>query len=247
MNLQASATPSSGQQICGWWVYVDSVGKYNTGSVSSINTNLTLAPGWHTIVVRAWDTSNAYGSQTIMVNATATKPTVTVSFPTSGWNVSSPIALRASATPSTGRTIVGWWVYLDSKGVYNTGAANSISPNINASPGNHTLVVRAWDSSGAYGDQTLAVTVKQGVSVDITTPKNGSSDNSPVKVSANASSANAIKGWEIYVDSVPEFNQGGGTQINASLSLNRGSHVLMVRAWDTSNAYGDQTIDISVP
>ena len=105
----------------------------------------------------------------------------------------------------------------------------------------------AWDSSGGYGDQTVKVTVKQGVSVNITTPKNGSSDNSPVKVSANASSANAIKGWEIYVDSVPTFNQGGGSQINTSLSLRHGSHSLMVRAWDTSNAYGDQTVKISVP
>ena len=111
MNLQASATPSSGQKISGWWVYVDSVASI-TGSVNSINTNLTLAPGWHTIVVRAWDTSNASGDQTISVNATASKPAVTVSSPTSGSTVGSPIALRASATPSTEETIVGWWVYM---------------------------------------------------------------------------------------------------------------------------------------
>ena len=247
MNLQASATPSNGQKISGWWVYVDSVGKYNAGSVNSINTNLTLSPGWHKIVVRAWDNSDSYGDETISVNATTSKTTVTVSSPTPGSNVSSPISLRASASPSSGKTIVGWWVYLDSKGVYNTGAVNSISPNITASPGNHTLVVRAWDSSGGYGDQTVPVTVKQGVSVNITTPTNGSTDNSPVNVKANASSSNAIKGWEIYVDSAPWFNQGGGTQINHSLSLNHGSHSIMVRAWDTSNAFGDQTVNISVP
>jgi hypothetical protein len=247
MNLQASATPSSGQKISGWWVYVDSVGKYSAGSVNSINANLTLSPGWHTIVVRAWDTSDTYADQTISVNATTSKTTVTVSSPAPGSNVSSPIALHASATPISGKTIVGWWVYLDSKGVYNAGAVNSISPNITASSGNHTLVVRAWDSSGAYGDQTLTVTVKQGVSVNITTPTNGSTDNSPVNVKANASSSNAIKGWEIYVDSVPTFNQGGGDQINASLSLAHGSHSLMVRAWDTSNAFGDETVNISVP
>ena len=249
-NLQASATPSSGQKISGWWVYVDSVGKYNTGSVNSINTNLTLTPGWHKIVVRAWDTSDAYGDETISVNATTSKTTVTVSSPGSGSTVGSPISLHASASASSGKTIVGWWVYLDSKGVYNTGAVNSISPNISAAAGNHTLVVRAWDSSGGYGDQTVPVTVKQGVqgvSVNITTPANGSSDNSPVTVKANASSSHAIKGWEIYVDSVPTFNQGGGTQIDHSLSLKPGSHSIMVRAWDTSNAYGDQTVKISVP
>jgi hypothetical protein len=248
MNLQASATPSGGQKISGWWVYVDSVGKYNTGSTNSINTNLSLTPGWHKIVVRAWDTSDAYGDETISVNATTNKTTVNVSSPAPGSNVGSPISLRASASASSGKTIVGWWVYLDSKGVYNTGAVNSINPNISAAPGQHTLVVRAWDSSGGYGDQTVPVTVKQGgVSVNITSPANGSTDNSPVTVKASASSENTIKGWEIYVDSVPTFNQGGGTRINHSLSLNHGPHSIMVRAWDTSNAYGDQTIRITVP
>lgn len=247
VNLQASATPSNGQQICGWWVYVDSIGKYNAGWVNSINTTLTLAPGWHTFVVRAWDTSGAYGDQTISVNASvSTKPTVTISSPTPGSNVSSPFTLRASATPSSGKTIVGWWVYLDSKGVYNAGTVSSISPTISASTGNHTLVVRAWDSSGAYGDQTMTVTVKQGVSVNITSPANGSTDNSPVNVTASASSSNAITGWEFYVDSVPTFNQGGGTQFNHSFSLSHGSHALMVRSWDTSGAYGDQTVNITV-
>src|SRR5581483_11944233 len=239
VNLQATATPSSGQKITGWWVYVDSKGVYNPGAVNSINTNLTLSPGQHNIVVRAWDTSGGYGDQTINVTAANSKTSVTISSPTSGSTVSSPFTVSASASAAAGKTIVGWWVYLDSQGVYNAGTVNSINPSLTASSGNHTLVVRAWDSSGAYGDQTITITVKKGVSVNITTPTHGSIDNSPVNVKANASSSYAIKGWEIYVDSVPTFNQGGGTQINTSLSLKKGSHAVMVRAWDTSNAFGD--------
>lgn len=247
VNLQASATPSSGQKITGWWVYVDGNGVYNVNGVSSINTNLTMSPGKHTIDARAWDTSGNFGDQYITVTVGSSQTTVYLSSPTNGSTVGSPMNVQASATPASGRTIVGWWVYLDSKGVYNAGAVNSIGPSISASPGTHTLVVRAWDSSGAYGDQTITVTVKQGVSVNITSPKNGSTDNSPVNVSASVSSSHAITGWEFYVDSVPTYNQGGGTQFNHSFSLSHGSHALMVRSWDTSGAYGDQTVNITVP
>ncbi|HVN18555.1 MAG TPA: alkaline phosphatase family protein [Dongiaceae bacterium] len=162
VNLQASATPSSGQSITGWWVYVDSLGVYNPGAVKSINTNLTMSKGTHTVLVRAWDTSGNYGDETITVtvSSTSTKPTVTITSPTGGSSVSSPIDVKASATASSGRSITGWWVYLDSVGVYNPGAVNSINKSISALSGTHTLLVRAWDDTGAYGDKTITVTVK---------------------------------------------------------------------------------------
>ncbi len=246
VNLKASASPSSGQTITGWWVYVDSVGVYNAGNVKSINTNLTMGPGTHTVIARGWDTSGNYGDQTITVTVTS-QTTVKVSTPTAGSNIGSPFNVKASATAASGSSIVGWWVYLDSVGVYNAGKANSINTNISASAGSHTLVVRAWDSSGAYADQTLVVTVPQGISVNVTTPFNGTWHKSPVKVKANALSANAITAWKIYVDSVPDFSQNNVSQINTSLTLTSGSHTLIVRAWDTTSAYGDQTMTITVP
>jgi hypothetical protein len=88
------------------------------------------------------------------------KPAVVVSTPAVGANVVSPIHIEASAIPSSGRTIVGWWIYLDSVGKYHAGAVDSITANIAASTGSHTLVVRAWESAGVYGDQTLTVDVK---------------------------------------------------------------------------------------
>ena len=68
--------------------------------------------------------------------------------------------LKASATPSSGQTIMGWWIYVDSKGSYHAGATNSVNANLTMTKGKHTVVVRAWDSSGNYGDHTITVTAQ---------------------------------------------------------------------------------------
>ena len=159
VTVQASAVPTAGHTISGWYIYVDSVAVYNTGAVTSIDTTVKLSVGTHTMLVRAWDTSGAYGDQTLVLTVVSSKPTVTVSTPANNAKVGTLVNVQASAVPTTGYTISGWWIYVDSVGVYTTGAVNAINTNVTMSVGTHTMVVRAWDTSGAYGDQTLSLTV----------------------------------------------------------------------------------------
>jgi hypothetical protein len=133
------------------------VGTYNAGAVTSINASIPMALGAQTVIVRAWDTSGAYASQTLTLTV-GSVPAVAVSAPLPGANVTSPISVQASATPSSGK-ITGWHIYLDGVSVYQMGVAKQINAHIPASTGTHTLIVRAWDSSGAYGEQTLTVSV----------------------------------------------------------------------------------------
>jgi hypothetical protein len=114
--------------------------------------------GVHKVVVRAWDTSGASGDQRLSLTISS-KPAVAVTTPANGANVISPINVRASATASDGHWISGWWVYLDGVRKYQAGSSGSINANIAASSGSHKLVVRVWDTTGAYGDQTITVTV----------------------------------------------------------------------------------------
>jgi phosphatidylinositol-3-phosphatase len=86
------------------------------------------------------------------------KPEVTGSSPTDGASVSSPVKMQASAVPTAGHTISGWYVYIDNAPVYHAGAVKAIDPSLNMSTGTHAVIVRAWDTSGAYGDQTLSLT-----------------------------------------------------------------------------------------
>ena len=158
--VQASVQPSPGHSVSGWWIYVDSVGVYHAGAASSIHPNISMGGGKHTVVVRAWDSSGNYGDQTLTLAVDAVKPAVKVATPTNNSTVGSPVNLRASAAPSSGQKITGWWVYVDRKGAYQGGATSSINTNLKMSAGKHTVVVRVWDSSGSYGDKTIGVTAK---------------------------------------------------------------------------------------
>jgi hypothetical protein len=104
-------------------------------------------------------------------------------------NVGSPVNIRASSSPTAGHTISGWWIYADGVGAYNSGAVSAINANLGLKVGTHTLMVRAWDTSGAYGDQTLLLTVSSKPAVAVSTPEPGSSVNSPIHIQASATSA----------------------------------------------------------
>lgn len=245
VNLKAVASPTAGQTIGAWWIYVDGVAKYNAGAVNNINANLSMAPGKHTVVVRAWDTSTAYGDQSLTLTVAA-KPAVAVSTPAIASNVTSPIKLQASATPTAGHAITGWWVYVDGVGKYKAGAVGSIAPAIAASTGQHTVIVRTWDTSGAYGDQTFTVEVRP-VAVNVSNVVNGAAVISPAALGANAKSPYPIAAWHVYIDAVDFFRQDYGTSINTNLTMAPGTHTVLVRAWDSTGAYGDETIKVTVP
>ena len=245
VNIQASASPTAGHSITGWGIYVDGNRVFNAGAVTTINTNVAMTLGVHSVMVRASDTSGAHGDQTLNLTI-VDKPAVTISTPPPVSNVISPINVQASATPTAGHTITAWCVYLDETPVYKAGAVNSIHTNIKAGAGSHAVLVRAWDSSGVYGDQVVTPKVSP-VAVNVSTPLNDASVSSPVTIQAAASSGNTITGWVVYIDSINAFQVNSGSPLNVNLPMGFGWHDVLVRAWDSSGAYGDQTINLTVP
>ncbi len=81
---------------------------------------------------------------------------LTVSNPTDGSSMTSPINVVASATPKN--PIFFMRVYVDAVSVYYT-SANSINTQIFAAPGQHTLEVMAEDSGGYISATLINVTV----------------------------------------------------------------------------------------
>jgi len=246
--IQAFATPTAGHTIMGWYVYVDSVAKYQAGSTSTIHPTLTMSTGTHSVVVRAWDSSGAFGDKTFSVSAVS-KPVVTVLTPGNNVNVGTPVNIRAIASPTAGHSITGWWIYADGISAYSAGAVSSINTNLGLKAGTHTLVVRTWDTSGAYGDRTLSLTVSPKPAVVVTTPVPGSNVASLFYIHATATpSAGAyIQGWHIYLDGTDKYAAGAVSSISSSIPASTGQHTVVVRAWDSSGAYGDQTLSLQVP
>ncbi|HEV8433363.1 MAG TPA: Ig-like domain-containing protein [Thermoanaerobaculia bacterium] len=242
VTVKASAT--SARTITAWHIYVDSVDKFDGGQVNSITASLTdLTAGTHTMIVRAWDASGLFGDETMQITV-ETGVTVSVSTPADGATVNSPTTIAASAT--SGHTITGWHIYVDGTDQFSAGQVSSINASVPMSAGTHTVIVRAWDSTGAFGDRTLTLNVVNGVTVTVSTPANGATVTSPVAIAASATSGHTITGWHIYVDSADVYSAGQVSSISTNVPMNAGTHTVIVRAWDSTGAFGDRTLTITV-
>jgi len=246
--LEATGYPPAGRSIVGWWVYVDSVGKFNTGTVPAIDPKISMTTGTHTVVVRAWDSSGAYGDQTFTLAVQAPHPAVSVRTPTNQSNIGSPVNIQASASPTAGHAISKWSVYVDGKTTYTAGAIDAVNAKVGMELGKHAVIVRAWDTSGAYGDQNLSLTIASKPAVVVSTPAVAANVVSPIHIQASAipSSGRSIAGWWIYLDSVGKYHAGAVDSITANIAASTGTHTLVVRAWDSTDVYGDQTFTVEV-
>ncbi|HTD24127.1 MAG TPA: hypothetical protein VK738_15825 [Terriglobales bacterium] len=239
-----NANAISANPITGWHVYVDSVDSFSGGAGSTLSADVLMSVGSHTVIVRAWDSTGALGSQTFSLTVASPGVGVAVSSPANNATVASPATIQASATSPN--TIIAWHVYVDNVDSFSAGQTNSISASLALSPGTHTVIVRAWDSTGAYNSQSLTLTATNVVQVTLTTPANNSSVSSPVALQASATSGNGIVGWHVYVDSVDSYTAGAVSSINPSLVMANGPHTIVVRAWDSGGASGDKTITVNV-
>jgi hypothetical protein len=227
---------------------VDSVASYSSGAVSYITPLIKMTTGTHTIVVRAWDTSGAYGDQSFKLTTSTASPTVSIATPTNNISAGAPMNLQASASATAGHTIHSWLVQVDGKNVLSAGAISRINLQLPLAQGKHNVVVRAYDTSNASGSKTVSVTATSKPAVTVSKPLIASNVISPVKFNAfaTAASGRSIAGWWIYVDGVGKYHAGAVSSIAPSIVISLGTHTVLVRAWDSTGAYGSQSFTVNV-
>ena len=187
----------------------------------------------------------------LIASSASASVNVTVSKPADGATVPLTFNVQASATTTNaGATVTGWHIYVDGADKYGTaGPTSSINTNVTTTNGTHTVLVRAWDSTGDFGDQTLDLDASSAaVLVNVSTPANNATVPLTFNVQASATTSNSgasVTGWHIYIDSVDKYGTSGPTSsINTSITTTNGTHTLLVRAWDSTGAFGDQTLTI---
>jgi phospholipase C len=180
--------------------------------------------------------------------------TVTICQPAAGSTVGSPVHVVAGTTSST--KITGMWVYLDGTSFYHS-STNSVDTTIQAANGAHTILVKAWDSTGLVTRASVSFTVgtttggapctlsSVSPSVTICTPAAGATVSSPFRIYAGTTSSKKVTGMWAYLD-----NKGVTSSqtnfLDAQVSATAGSHTLRVRAWDYTGAHFDKVITFSV-
>ena len=243
-QVVASATAPSG--ISAMNIYLDDQVAFRTSS-SSLNTPITAGAGSHSVVVQAWDNNGTVYKTPLTVNVSAsTSSGVKVSAPANNATVSSPFTVTASA--SAPNPIVAMHIYLDDQVVFQNNAS-SLNTQVSAGVGTHSVVVQAWDNTGAVYKQPLTVNVSSTAppasGVTISSPGNGASTSSPIHVVASASASQPIAAMRIYLDSNNMYTVNS-SQIDTSVSASTGSHDLVVVAWDTNGNPYKQELTVNV-
>ncbi len=184
----------------------------------------------------------------MLVVATSCFAGVSVSSPANGSTVGSPVHFVASASGST--TIASMIIYVDGNRDYLV-YRNSLDTYISLGKGSHYAVIKSWDNHGNVYQASRTFTVGAISSssssgsggsawVNVSSPSNGATVGSPVKIEANGGSANGISGWVVYADDHKVYQvDNNSNSLSASVNLSSGTHTLYVRAWDRSNGqYG---------
>jgi len=164
--IVSHATSSSAVTVS--QIYLDFKLVYQV-SGGSVNTSLALTPGDHRLEVKSWTNGIPFQndfSVTAFSGAGVTPPpctdsvnfTVNVCSPAANATVNSPVKVVAAAK-STAK-ITAMQIYLDNKLIFNAPNTATISTDVPMAKGAHTLVVKAWDSSGKSFFTTRKITVQ---------------------------------------------------------------------------------------
>jgi hypothetical protein len=149
--VQFTATAISAYPITKFVVYANKQNVYQANS-STLNASVALRSGTYSIFVRAWDSSGAYGTSPSfwisVVQSATTAVQVTVQSPAAGATLSSP--LQFTATASSSNPITGFVVYANNQNVYQTNGS-TLNASVALPDGTYSVLIGAWDSSGAYG------------------------------------------------------------------------------------------------
>src|SRR5882757_10827096 len=99
--------------------------------------------------------------------ATASFAGVTVSSPAAGSTSGSPVHFVASATST--HPVTAMRIYVDNVSVF-LNSASSLNTSVAMSAGTHSVVVQAWDSTGAVFKMPLSLTVGGGTPAPTPSP-----------------------------------------------------------------------------
>ncbi len=184
-----------------------------------------------------------------------TTSNLAISSPASGATVSSPFALAATATTCDSQTVTSIGYVLDSGSTYTTTNGTSLSAQVTATAGTHTVNIVANGSGGATcnASETINVTAptQTGSNLVISSPANGASVTSPFTLAATATTCDSqsVTSLGYALDSSTSYTTSAGTSLSAQVTAAAGSHTVNVEATGTSGATckASATITVTAP
>jgi hypothetical protein len=265
-HIEATASPSSGS-ITNLKVYIDNKLVFQNGGPGISLFEGGVANGTHHLVVNAWDDfGRLYQAQenfSVTGNLPFTCPVtgvgVRICAPANGAAVSQNLGFTAGFKGNA--PIKFLRAYLGSADVFDfapaAGQNHVVAGGIHASPGTHTFTVVAWDTNNTVYKSSVSIkTYYEGdcppkgttcnPGIYPTTPNDGGDVQSPFRVSASVQNNTAsITAMKAYLDGV-QVGASSGPTFDQPISAAKGTHILVIQAWDTAGKLYRLTENVNV-
>jgi PKD repeat protein len=234
------ATTTSSSPVTAIRIYCDNNSVY-LANASSLDTAVNLAPGAHNIVLQAWNQAGQIAKTPLQITVVNEAPVAELTVtPLSGRSPLTVNATSAASTDSDG-TIKSYSIdFGDGTVTYAATASHTY-----ATPGVYNVVAKVTDNNGAIASARSTVTVSPSDGVWIMTPQTGGTYSGGVRVAALAGSANPIVTTRVYADSKVAYNVDGAASVDTTLTLNPGSHSIVVQAWDSTGKVYKSAVTIT--
>ena len=123
----------------------------------------------------------------------------------------------------------------------------SVDTSLGLSNGSHSVVVQAWDNTGAVAKTPVSINVvpacTSSASVSIAAPVAGYTLPSPLNLAATATSGCKITKTTVTVDG-SQMSSAATSSVSMPLTLATGNHNVMVQTWDETGATASSTVTV---
>jgi hypothetical protein len=265
-HIEATADPSSGS-ITNMKVYIDNKEVFQSGGPGISLFEGGVANGTHHLVVNAWDDfGRVYQAQeyfSVTGNLPFSCPPggvgVRICAPGNGQVVSQnlgfSVGFKGNAPIRHVRAYVGSTAVFDFTPA--AGQDSVVAGGVSTTAGTHTLAIQAWDINNVVYKSSVSVktyyeggcpprgtTCNPGIYPN--TPIDGDDVQSPFRVSASVQNNTAsITAMKAYIGGV-QVGASSGPTFDQPVSAAKGTHILVIQAWDTAGKLYRLTENVNV-
>jgi len=265
-HIEAVANPTSGS-IATMKVYIDNKLVFQNGGGSLSLFEGGVANGTHHLVINAWDGSGHLYQASENFGVTGNLPFtcpvtgvgVRICAPTTGSVVSQNLGFTAGFKGNTAIKFVR--AYVDSTDEFDfapaAGQTSVVAAGLSAAPGTHTFTVVAWDTNNTVYKSSVGFktyfegdcppkgsTCNPGIYPN--TPNDGDDVQSPFRVSASVQfNTKPITSMKAYLDGAV-VGTSSGPVFDQPIPAAKGTHILVIQAWDTAGRLYRLTQNVNV-
>lgn len=247
VHYVASATSSCAGGVASMGIYTaPGVLAYTTNG-ASLNTSLSLSPGTYNTVVQEWDYCG--GASKVPVTITVSNASqVNVVTPANDSQVGSPVNFQATASSSCPKGVASMGIYTAPYQLAYQVSGASLNTNLSLAAGTYNTVVEEWDYCGGAATTPITVTVSNASQVQVTSPANNSTVNSPVPFTATSTSTcpKGVASMGIYTAPSQLAYVVSGSKLNTTLSLGPGTYHATVEEWDYCGGAATTPVNFTV-